>query len=142
MNLKNARIERCGPFFSKDNCIAVNLFKEKFPLECSEEIELEMYVKVYSQDVFVRGECVNTIPFYVIAIVPKESFTDWSINLKKIRINSSFKSLPGRYEFQVSINLVPGSFFVKLYTIPSNDIDLSPPKSFKSKISCKNTDFI
>ena len=134
MNLKKARIKKCGPFFSKDNCVAVNLFKEKFPLKCPEEIELEMHAKVYSQDVFVREKCVNTIPFYVIAIVPEESFTDWSINLKKIRINNSFNSFPGRYEFQASINFIPGNFFVKLYTVPSNKIDLSPPKSFESKI--------
>ena len=142
MKLKNAKLERYGPFFSEENRTALELFKEKFPFSLEDEdIELKVHAKVYSQDIFSKGDYVNTIFFYVVAIVPSQSFTDWSIDFRKIRVND-FESFSRRYEFPASINLVPGNFFVKLHTIPIDKIDLSPPKYFQPRVNCKNTDFI
>ena len=143
MKLKNAKFERYGPFFSEENRNALELFKEKFPLSLEDkDIELKVHAKVYSQDIFSRGDHINTIFFYVVAVVPSQSFTDWSIDFRKIRVNDSLKSFSGRYEFPASINLIPGNFFIKLHTIPTDKIDLSPPEDFQSRVNCKNMDFI
>lgn len=142
MNFKNIEIEEADSFLSEDNFAEIRSFVEEFPLKIEKKVDLNLKVKAYPQKIFIQDNHVSTIPFYVLAITPNESFTSWSIDFSKIRLREKMVGYPGRFEFLASINFTSGYFYIRIYTIPTRKINLSTPKFFKSKERCRKLDML
>ncbi|MGM0439355.1 MAG: hypothetical protein ACQEP3_02905 [Patescibacteria group bacterium] len=142
MDINKINFKKMGSYFSEENSIAVESFLEALPIKYYKEVGLNVKAKVYSQNIFMDGKHINTIPFYVVGISPSESISRINIEFnRRFRLSGGIRIFSEKYEFKSILTLVTGDFFTRLYNAPVR-IKLNAPSSYSSKVIANNRDFI
>ena len=139
MNLEKIELKPEG-YFSAGNEKNLTSFLDVCPVKVEEY--LVAWVKVYPQDIYHNGELINTIPFYVVGLVPERSFQKVNIDLSgKVKMKRSISLHPDRYEFGMKSFPSIGEFYVRLYKVPAKP-NLKPPQYFRKEIHDRGGDLI
>lgn len=140
MNLENIELKPEG-YFSASDEKNVKSFLDICPVRLETD-RLVAKVKVFPQDIYHNGELISVQPFYVVALIPKESFKKVNIDLsRQVKIKKSIELHPDRYEFGMITFPSVGEFYIKLYKVPT-DPNLKPPKYFQEEIHERGGDTI
>lgn len=140
MNLENIELKSEG-YFSAGDEKNIKSFLDICPVRLEAD-SLVAKVKVFPQDIYHNGELISVQPFYVVALIPEESFKKVNIDLSgQVKMKKSIELHSDRYEFGMTTFPSVGDFHIKLYKVPT-DPNLEPPKYFQKEIHDRGGDLI
>ncbi len=142
MNNTNSVLQKVDGYCSEENLAVIETFLKEVPIIVHKKVNFEAFARIYCQDIYVGEKRTGTIPFYVLFLTPSESIRRVDINFtRRVKLQGLVRIFSQKCEFKAGLNFISGSFFVRLYKIPSrNKVNLETPDSFKKIIYDRSRD--